>query len=459
LYQKVAQNLNAPMRPYASYMLVRLFYYQDKAREAAEQIRTILADDTLKDVHAMAENYRFIMLWQDRDVTFDAPLLEDFLAWLLKTVAISPEKAVDIEQSMNDFTDAKLHLNHYFPLYDHKSKTVDWWLRDDVEIASPRMQAVKALASTHETVDWLQSTWALNIFDADWLWAIHAKNAPYWKQNKHIADHVWKRWQAGDGLEWLEIAIARIHPEDPLVPEIISAATPYFVRDWKTESDEYRSWLANIWKNTIRLHIGRGEYAEALALIRDHKDYANLLEKRLYHRQEYHQLTLLNTLRWLVYIGEWDQARVFLKAILEQYPTEFTFWRTLLAKDWQEAMASAYSTGSSYRGSFSNNSQLWQSMVNLLPAKILYDLARDQKINEAYRGVLVNAALTRAMLLGQSERVKQYAVLAAKLHPEMREKILQGVEANDRDDYIDLMLHTPRLRPVPFTAFWHRSRN
>lgn len=454
LYQKVAKELNAPMRPYAAYMVVRLFYYQDKAVKAEQQIRSILADDTLKAVHEMAANYRFVMLWQNRDVTYNAALMEDFLAGLLKVVAISPEKAADIERSLNDFTDAKLHLNHYFPLSHRDSKTVDWWLRGDVEVKSPRMQAVKAMAHKNETVDWLQSTWALNIFDADWLWALHVPEASYWKQNKHIVDHAWKRWQAGDGLEWLEIVLSRIHPNDPLALDALQAVEPYFMREWKIETRDYRSWLADVWGHVIRVHLGRKEYEKARKLIANHQDYVDLRHKGSYRRDHDYTETLENSLRWQVYVGEWDEARATLSVILKQYPKAFTRWRTLLATDWEEAMASAYTMRWSYGGSFASDSGLWQRMVNLLPAKELYALAQDEKIDVKARAMLANAALTRAMLLSNKNEIKQYAALAAKLNPELREHILTGVEGFEQDGYVDLMLRVPRLRLAPFTKLW-----
>lgn len=449
LYQKVAGEEEAPMRPYAAYMIVRVLYYQNKATEAASQIRTILADDSLKAVHGIATNYRYILLWQGRDVDYDAELMQDFLTWLLQVIVISPEKAVNIEQSLNDFSDAKWHLNHYFPLYDRDSKTVDWWLRDDVEVKSPRMQAVKAMAPNNETVDWLQSEWALNIFDADWLWALHAANAPYWPQNQHIVNHAWQRWQTGDGLEWLEIVLSRVHPDDSIAPKALRAAEPYFERDWKTEGRDYRFWLADVWEHAIRLHLGRKEYKQARNLMANHQDYLNLRD----YSQRY-QETLENTLRWLVYTGEWDEARATLAIILKQYPSAFTYWRTLLATNWEEAMASAYTTHWSSASSIASSSYLWQRIANLLPAEKLYALAQDEQIEEKMRAVLANAALTRVMLLEQKDKVKDYAALAAKLNPDMRERILTGVQGFDHNDYIDLMLRVPRLRPTPFAMKW-----
>lgn len=460
LYQKIASELHAPMRPYAAYMVARVFYYQGKGAEAAVQINAILADDSLRAIHGQAANYRFIMLWQDRNVTYDydAALMEDFLEWLLQVVAVSPEKSLDIEQSFDDFFDAQWHLNHYFPLYDRESKTVDWWLREDVQPDSPRMQAVKALAPTNETVDWLQSHWALNIFEGDWLWALHGADAPYWAQNRHIVNHAWKRWQAGDGLEWLEIVISRVHPDDPIAEEALKAAEPYFTREWKTESGEYRLWLANLWEHTLRLHLGRKDYERARKLMSEHQDNLTLRPNGPYGDDPRYTETLENILRWLVYTGEWNEARAMLPVILKQYPKGFTTWRTLLANDWNEAMASAYTNGWGYGGEFASNSDLWQHMVNFLPAEKLFALAQDEKIDAKMRAELANAALARAMLLERHDKVKEYTALSAKLNPALRERILSEVEGLDRDGYVDLMLRVPRLRPVPFAMLWQYSR-
>ncbi|MCH2547993.1 MAG: tetratricopeptide repeat protein [Alphaproteobacteria bacterium] len=450
LYQKVAGELNAPMRPYAAYMVMRTLYRQSDVTGAEQQIRDILADDSLKPVHDIASNYRFVMLWGRYEGNYDAAFMQDMLPWLLEVIKISPEKAIEINHSLNDFGDAKWHLNHYFPLYDQKSKAVDWWLREDVEVSSPRMQAVKNMASSNETVDWLQSTWALNIFDADWLWALHRADADYWRQNQNIVNHAWNRWLAGDGLEWLEIVMARIHPDSPIAPKALKAAKPYFAKDWKNETHDYRLWLADIWQNAIRLHLGRKEYAQARSLIVEHPDYDALRINDSYKPDRRHAELLEKSLRWLVYVGEWEEARTTLAVILRQYPNDFKHWRTLLATDWDEAMVSVYKLGHNYSNWSPSYDVLWQRMANFLPAEKLYALAQDKKIREKMRAVLVNTALTRAMLLGQDDKVKTYAVLAAKLNPSMRERIFRAVELSKHDGYIDLMLRIPRMRPTPF---------
>lgn len=447
-YEKVIAVRGAPMRPYASYMLLRTLRASGHEEEAYNKIDAMLADQSLRPAHSLMANYRFIMGWYG-----SGPNPEKHLKWLISRVRVTPEKAADLKQSFSDYFDAMEQLNAYFPFYDTKSKTVDWWLTD-VPLESKRMEAVRKLAPQNELIDWMQAKWAYNIFNVDWLWGLHRPENVYWKQNERIVAHAWKRWHHGDGLEWLQIAAQRVQPKDPLAANILNDIAPYLTRDWKHETDEYQAWLLDMWAQSIRLHLGREDYEQAIALIDAHADFKSLAQKRYASQPaEQYQLALNNTMRWLLYTGHADEGRKALAVMLKQFPNSFQHWRTLLATTKEELIAPNKMLSMNWY-EISNSPDLWREMVNNFSTKALYELAGDASINEYERAFMARSAITRAILLGAgNDELDKYAILAAKLNPSIRERLLAAVAGHKFDDYIAFLLRTPRFRPVPYLEY------
>lgn len=480
IYQRVENMTHAPLRADAAYMTLRALTSLNRPLEAYNKVDTILADSSLQAVYAIARNYRFIIMDKSRYLLEVTPeLAKKHLRWLLSLVRVTPESAANLEQSMADYFDAMTQLDSYFPLYDKTSQSVDWWLTDttpdssraQIETSissadaladrlqshwsypnSPRMQAVKALARYDELVDWMQARWAYNVFDTDWLWALHQSQNPYWKQNQNIVAHAWKRWKRGDGAEWLLIAAKRVHPRDPLSEEILQAALPYLSHAWKTGTPEYKAWLFDLWESLIRIYLGREDFANAFFIISERADFADI-----FVRYEYlptvHGQSLEKALRWLVYTGKITEARKCLAIIVKQYPNSFKHWRTLLATNWEEAMTSA-GQERWYSDATANSPLLWQNMLNELPASVLYELATSPQVGEMQQPFLARSALTRAILLGyDNDLLDKYAVLAAKLNPSIREALLASMARHDKDEYINFLLRMPRFRPVPYVEY------
>ena len=457
LYAELEEDETAPLRAAAAYMTLRCLFETGRSEEAYRKIEQILVDPSLQEIHADADNYRFVIMYYGGTGSEEsrAKLAERHLRWLAQEAVLQPEKSGDLNQSIADYFDARLQLDWYFPLFERKTRRVDWWLDRAQAPTSPRMSAVWKLAPESELVDWLQASWAYNAFDTDWLLALHETGDPYWDGNERIATHAWQRWQQGDGLEWLQVAIERVHPQSLLAPAILQATDPYFSKPWTEETREYRGWLGDVWEHAIRIHLGRGEYEEALALVTGSPDFTSLVEVRFPTQASDHATALNKMLRWLVYTGQFAEARKFLDAYLVYYPGSYRHWRTLLARDWNEATVAAeqppYLSGPS-----GNSPVLWEKMVNFLPASMLLKLARQDRIDHRYRGVLTRAALTRAMLLGKDEDIDEYAAAAAEQNLGMRKEVLEGVSGHDPMKYVHLMLIAPRLRPVPFTlsGYW-----
>jgi hypothetical protein len=129
------------------------------------------------------------------------------LTWLLTYAHGGPPQASDFKESFSDYSDALKQLNGYFLPYDEGSQSIDWWL-SDAPLSLKRLTAIRTMALENETVDWMQAKGAFNVIDNDWLWALHQPEVSYWQQNNRIVTHAWKRWQHGDGLEWLQTCYA-----------------------------------------------------------------------------------------------------------------------------------------------------------------------------------------------------------------------------------------------------------
>lgn len=446
LYQEVSENVDAPLRPIASYMVVRTLARQGKRMEAYSRIGEILKDKTLKSVFNITENYLFVLGYYPDETDHD--LAQVHLEWLRKIVRKNWALSTNLTEGIANFYDAMYQLDLYFPLRDEDTGRVDWWLSDEMP-DTPKMRAVKIQSTQDELIDWKQASWAYNLLDEDWLWVLHAENPEYWEQNKNIVDHAWKRWKTGDGLEWLGIVINRIHPDDPLSAAVLKDAREYWVRGWEDETLEYKLWLRNIITNSVRLLLARHEFDDAINLLRvnaEIKDYQVLL----------HEYQIEKILRWLVYTGEYVHAR----QVLRFYPKANNGWRVLLAETWGGVMGVAALRKNAY-----DNGEylpLFEKMSNALSMQALSDVAVNDWVAPKRRASISRAILTRAMILDDSKHIDQYAILAGENNPEIRAQILAAVSGRDFGKYVDFLLRYPSS-PVPFhiddwwCAYNHRA--
>ncbi len=463
----------APQRPNAAYMSMRTLANLKQFDEAYAKIGSILADRSLQEVHAIAGNYRFVIMSNSNYLggwgasTISPELAQQHLRWLHGLIRIDPEKTADTPQAVADYNDAKEQLAMYFPLYDKDSRAVDWWLTEPLPESpadAPRMNAVKTLAPELKLIDWMQASWAYNIFHTDWLWALHDPENNYWRQNRRIVAHAWGRWRTEHDGVWLDIAMRRVHPRDPLANDILNAAqgwlaVPWDVKTLEQETPEYRAWLYSIWENAIRINLGIGEAQKAIDLISSQPNAQSLLNSR--DRTFFSNLApssrgLENAVRWLVYTGAIDHARLALVAIDKHYPRGFRQWKSLLATNLPQAHSAGMRTQSSYGwgDTVANDPSGWQAMVDDLSSEALYDLASDTGIAQPYRALISRTVLTRALLLGAgADVVDRYAALAAKLNPYLREQILSSLAEHDKSQYLTFLLKMPRFRPMAFLEY------
>lgn len=465
-YKIVEKMPDAPQRANAAYMVVRSLAYLNKAEDAYHKIDKILSDPSLKKIHDMARNYRFVIMSNTRsfDMDITPSLAKKHLDWLQKIVRLKKDPGRNADLLFADQKEALEQFNLYFPLYAPDTMAVDWWLSSDI-VENPRMRAVKTLALKMPFIDWTQAKWSYNVFDDDWLWALHEKANPYWGQNRNIVAHALEQWKkTGDGV-WLQIAIKRVHPMDNESQQILAIAEPYLDRSWQKETPEYRLWLFDLWKNVIRIQLGKGETDIVENFIVKYKDFymSGLLtfpESKEYAYTRYDFLSVLSeSLKWLVYTGQIEKARSFLGIFKTHYHNDFYKWRSLLATNMDDAICVALDSDLSF-SDFLKDDSVWRNMMNLMPSKFLYTIASDERIKIEKRALIARSLLTRAILLEyDNDQLDKYAVLAAKLNPSIREQILESLERHDRNKYISLLLRIPRFRPAVFLEYAQDPQN
>jgi tetratricopeptide (TPR) repeat protein len=446
--------------PYAYYMVLRL--KSDPSFNKLQIVDEILKDSNLSDIHNIAQNSIFV----DLDHKTNNGKILDSLKWLVQVAFENPYPYLSTQQSLASRTDAWIQLGFFMPYYDVESKRVDWWLSNVPLDHSERMQAVRDLAKIDSRVDWLQSAWAFNIFKTDWLWSLHQADNLYWVENKHIVENAITHFRKNDGIEWLQIILQRAHPNDSQIDDFIPLGH-YMIKhiQWTDKTTAYYNFVYTIWDNLIRIHLGRGEFEQVLELLSYRKAFYNITptDKKDYstfsiYNDLYHQTTD-RVFRWLIYTGSIDNAQKLNDFVVkefsnnygydnfndwENYFRDFTHWRFLLAKDWDEAIK------------IDPTSSLSQKMINLMPDTEYYRLA-SKGINA---DILSRTAFMQALLLQKNpDIIDKYAMLAIKKNPPLRDDILKAIQNHNPLDYYQFMMRYPRMRPVPFADFnwWTES--
>ena len=451
LYQQCEQSSQDQPHPFAGYMVARTLAALGKTDEAYHKIEELLKAPDLPH-RDMIENYRFVLMNATTNYRRNASpdLANEHLSWLLDLLKFTPEKTVDQMWTSQIRRDAMEQLQTYFFT---TPKPLDDWLQPEIEL-SPTRHVVREMARTNPQVDWLQAQRIVNIFDIDWLWALHDQDNPYWEQNRNIVNHAWRRWQQDGYAEWLEVALSRVHPDDPLAKPILNEASFYLEKGWQGEPDTYHTWLMNLSKHAIRLLVAWSESNRAITIGKTISNRSQALGRQMdlsWSERDTFYFRNQEPLRWYVYHGRFDEARKWWDMLLPEFrntPYE-NHWQTLLASDWDTVIA----TNQKKFGSAFSASQVWKNMLHLLPTRTLHSLALDTRFLQKHREQLSRTVFTRAVLLeSEHNNIKAYATLAANLNPAVRELILQATAHNKHDGYIDLLLQMPRFRPLPYLS-------
>lgn len=470
-YRQLANDKNSPMSARAAYMVMRTLKYLRRNEEAYAMAETILADAGLEKIHDITSNYRFVIGYRN-----SGQVADEHLEWLLDLVKTAPEISVDSVTAYQDALDAGRQLDSYFPYLDKENKEVDWWLRSEVP-QFPKMRAVFELSKSDEFVDWLQASWALNVLETDWLWSLH-ETGPYWEQNSRIVQHALNRWNAGDGLHWLQVVAQRVQPLEFATEQVLASyeemlGTPGL----QEETVEYKSIVVDLWLQSIRLHLGRSEYRSAIErvfsfpLVNEESAgrYQSLWPKLVVdeHPNSTSRKPSITAaqlvLRWLIYVGEHELARELLERVFEKFTNSYSIsideafhaYQFLLAGDWSEVISN-FGIG---RGRWSGTNSYESAAINLLPAAELISISENHdKFTAVQKGILTRVAFTRVALLEDKEAIEEYGNIAAFSNAEFRDAISTIIGSGDHSLLLDLFLGIPRFRITPnFSKGWNNS--
>lgn len=450
-YQQVEQLRTAPLRPLAAYMAVRCLAHLGDGNAAYARIERIEGDSSLASVHAITSNYRFVLMSPARAFEIEELSPELFvrhLQWLQSVVELDPEKALNKERARQTHADAMEQLRAYFPLFGPDG-AVDWWLVDG-PVPGPRMAAVKVLAPRNDMVAWMQAQWDLNVLEQDWLWALHMPRHNYWVQSQRLVQHHYKRWQESGNGTWLQLALSRVHPKDPLATQLLNQAAPYLSRPWSGETQEYREWLLQLWMHSVRVQLGRDKLAEAVALVEGHPELTRLFDSfrdnyrvSSRFRTNYHSV-IEQSLRWLVYVGQYDAARRLLAS--QKLTPELQHWALVLAPDLEAALRAV--RPSPMEAGSEAGRKVWWEWMNRMSAQALERIAKDDKLPLVERAMVSRTLVARHILReSDSATLNRVAALAAQLTPELREDLLAAMSGGERRRQLELLLQQPRFRP------------
>lgn len=314
----------------------------------------------------------------------------------------------------------------------------DWWLGDEPLPGHPRGEAVRSLARESAAVDWLQAMRMSGRYygDASWL---TAANRPLLRAGYDRATaHTLQRWRRGDGIEWAVAAMARLEPDQPekedllrFFDELSSRARSCALSNGESAS------LQHLFYHAVRLRLTGGQVDRATALLLDNRDVSG------WHIGA----ALLESLRYLVGTGDLTSARKLLRGFVG-HPAlnewEGRNLRQLLARDLQEFLATA-GESKPYLDPGSI------AILNLLPVRLLSEVAESSQLGDADRAAVARVAWTRAYFLNRQDVLASVTPTLLRLNPALGpflDDIAAAHSLRHRDHMITyMMLRNPRLGP------------
>jgi len=454
IYEKLASQKAAPIRPYAAYMQMRTLAHLRRGREAYLLADEILEDSALHTVHKISENYKLILLNKTSVVPIrrDHELAQKHLLWLLDNVVATFGNTASIPARIEILRDSRLQLDQYFPLFDPVTASRSWWLDSDFRSNSSRMMAVKELAAENEFVDWMQAKWASveRLDDApNWIGQLLQQSGQHEVDDRaRIAEHAWQRLQSGGRLDWLLIALVNADPELVITEEFLLAAEPFLKAGWANESAEYQKWFGGVWTESIRILLIRGDDKQALKLFRDHLDFIS--SENAFRADR----TVDAAVSWFSFKGKFDTARELFAlvedlSVYRQSELKRRF-SLILAEQKGGEEREFFDNAPFWDGKYRDTQPLWRAMVNVMSSENLLKLTKQEQLSTESRQNIALAGLTRSILLKNERLIDEFSLVVAKLLPELRLETLKAAQFHNQSDYLNLILITPRMRPFPF---------
>lgn len=469
LLEPMAYNPASPNQIRAAYTLLRLANASGGYRAVWDLSEKLRTDPRTKDIYYRLEDYRFIALTRGRSSYISKHNKEQqssvetdlhYLRWLLRIVQNKENLPGQTSETFQQYRKAKAYYHiqrHLMPSLpqDNSLAILDWWLTDETEVNSNRMQAVRIEARNNIFLDWLQTAQVANALQNDWLWALYDPDHASWAQQKSIVAHSMHHYRNGHGPEWLLPAAQRVMPGDPAIPEIIRESKRWINNELLGKTEPELAHL--LWSETVRILLMERRYDEALETLYNHE-----LPALRHSWQSFDQgKTRHMTMKWFLHQGEWDAAR---KMLARQGRREFPYDRfhsrgdesKLILADTPDILRQRLAA--SAQDDFPT-SPLWNlissdEMIRLVEDKNLTPEAKNNArwSKGKFKWNLIQTAFLRAWLLNDKEKALHAALVADKFTSTGEKDLLAALDGN-RLEQASYVLNTPRLRPFPIPFY------
>lgn len=398
-FRAIALQPASRYRPIAAYMTARSLAHAERFDEALAEIAAIRSDPSLEDVWMIADQLLGVVSWNSwGPKTPQAPMQESSRRLLLAMArtALLPLDAFQYDPSARKQYWQAIHDLQFFLKSDGARGWTrgkfddDWWLEQSRNDELGSWMAGLALATAeNELLDWLQSMEQVQgLAAAPWL--------GYWSDRTSLpsfraaAQHVRHRAEATKSLAWI-VADAMWSTTD----NTLAAGT-----------------LSNLESKLAVCAAGQAELL-ALPLLRYHVARVRIMADSGFYSWDRRGAAHIDQLRTLDPDTR-SAATQFLMAVYgnaAQYPpseSNDAAMRRLLSTSLEEFLPvqDPYETIDGF-----------SAVINMLPVRILVQIAAGDTLSEKQRATIARMAWTRAYLLKDESVLRQATELLSKLNP------------------------------------------
>lgn len=397
-FENIVSDVSSPHRPTAAYMLIlrRIqqanFLYSATEAEAEinailAEVNHILADPLLAPVHRITRQLLDVLAYQAKNKDLLHQQIDRIGAALSKPIA---EIEAD-PQTLKDYLQSEADL--------------DWF----VSFGPPNGPRTSAFVSEGHSVpilNWLrimaasQNKWRIG------SWLAEAEDEPSMNAlpalHDELTDEALRRFDAGEGLQWMAAGLSRIGPSHPRVAELLSVFDHLHENIQSCTSTPGETVLHPTFRHhAIRLMLGRGERDRAVLTLQAKPPQGAASND--------YQHTLLTAARWFVANGDAERARKVLALLPPRYGRA-TGLRQIVARnldEFWEAVPQDYLLSET------------RAVLNLLPVSALVDAAGNEQLPQRFRAEIARVAWTRAYFLRGVDGALAVSPVLALVDPEI----------------------------------------
>jgi hypothetical protein len=433
-FHALAAQPKSRYRSIAAYMAARSRVHGRRFDEALADIATIEGTPELADVRMIAEQLIGVISWNAWYPEAPAQAMKEAARRLLLANARWMRQPVDAFQS-----DPATRIRYWQGVLDLefllKSDSDrrwlegefddDWWLDPSRNSnLKPRNLGVAAAAAENDLVDWLQSTEQVRVLaSGPWLgyWSSRANSPAY----RAAEEHVHQRAEASGSLAWIVADAMRAR-------DVSEIARKAYIDISGKLGDCSASQGELLALGPLRYHVERMEIVGALN--RYSSDYFHAPDIATLDSLDPH--ARIEAIRFLLALSG-DVAQF---ASLRERNTVVAH---LLSRDLHEFI----SVHQDYEFSDAPS-----AVLNMMPARVLLQLATDESVSKDLRPALVRMAWTRAYLLHDGSVLGPATDLLPKLNPGLSELVdnYRGAwtESGRRAAALRLLLKAPTMQQM-----------